>query len=450
MAAGDHDLRGDLQRALLSMGVLSTCARKAIEMGLKTRTVVSLLVVLLTIPGMAMAVNKGRLVGIVLDPEGNPVEGVKVIATCSEVSSFNETDTTDDKGAFKINFDYVGVVYTLAFSKDGYLPFTSNFTLAREGKKRESYVMHPGDATVESVVLDTTSEPAIEAYNAGVAAFNRTDYETAVAKLEEAVGHDPSLFNVWEALSRVKLSTEDYQGAVEAAEKAIELGATGEAVWRWRWQAYKLLGDEEKTVQALKDLKDAGLQAAEAQRLHNEAVALTRANDYEGAYALFKQALELDPNLSSALLGTALAALEIGRYGESLDATEALLESDPDNERAIRLRYNAALEVGDTDRIMDALVDLAKVEPEIARTNLLAMAFESYDANDMVESEKRFRKVLQVDPNHPHSHYLLALIYVNDERVEEAKYHLERFIALAPDDPEAPTATELLRYLNQS
>jgi tetratricopeptide (TPR) repeat protein len=399
---------------------------------------------------MAMAVNKGRLIGIVLDPEGNPVEGVKVIATCDEVSSFNETDTTDKKGAFKINFDYLGVVYALAFSKDGYLPFTSDHTLLSEGKSRETYVMHPGDAEVESVVLDTASEPAIEAYNAGVAAFNRKDYETAVAKLEEAVGHDPSLFTVWEALGQVKLSTGDYQGAVEAAEKAIELGATGEAVWRLRWQAYKPLGDKEKTLQALKDLEDAGLQAAEAQRLHNEAVALTRANDHEGAYALFEQALELDPNLTSALNGKALSALEIGRYNESLDATEALLELDPDNEQAIRVRYNTALKVGDTDRIMDALVDLAKVEPEIARNSLLAMAFDSYDANDMVESEKRFKKVLQVDPNHPHSHYLLALIYVNEERVEEAKPHLERFIALAPDDPEAPTATELLNYLNQS
>lgn len=432
------------------MGVLSTCARKAIKMGSKTRTIVWLLVVLLTIPGMAMAVNKARIIGMIYDPEGNPVEGVIVIATCNEVSSFKETDTTDKKGAFKINFDHIGVVYTLAFSKDGYLPFTSDHTLLSQGKSRETYVMHPGDATVQSVVLNTTSEPAIEAYNAGVAAFNRKDYETAVAKLEEAVGHDPSLFKVWEALSRVKLSTEDYQGTVEAAEKAIELGATGEAVWRWRWQAYKQLGDEEKTLQALKDLKDAGLQAAEAQRLHNEAVALMRANDYEGAYALFKQALELDPNLSSALLGVALSALEIGRYGESLDAAEALLKSDPDNEQAIRLRYNAALKLGDTDRIMDALVDLAKVEPEIARNNLLAMAFESYDANDMAEAEKRFRKVLQVDPGHPHSHYLLALIYVNEERVEEAKHHLEQFIALAPDDPEAPTATELLKYLNQS
>jgi tetratricopeptide (TPR) repeat protein len=399
---------------------------------------------------MAMAVNKGRVVGMVLDPEGNPIEGVNVIATCEEVSTFEDTDTTNAKGAFTINFDFIDVTYKLAFSKDGYLPFTAGLTLLRQGKMRETYIMHPGDATVQSVVLNTTSEPAIEAYNAGVAAFNRKDYETAVAKLEEAVGHDPSLFNVWEALSRAKLSKGDYQGAVEAAEKAIELGATGEAVWRLRWEAYKQLGDKEKTLQALKDLEDVGLQAAEAQRLHNEAVALTKTKDYEGAYALFKQALELDPNLTAALLGTALSALEIGRYGESLDATEALLESDPDNEQAIRLRYNAALELGDTDRIMDALVDLAKVEPEIARNSLLALAFDSYDANDMVEAEKRFKKVLQVDPGHAHSHYLLALIYVNEERIEEAKPHLEQFIALAPDDPEAPTATELLKYLNRS
>ena len=115
---------------------------------------------------------------------------------------------------------------------DGYLPFTASFALLREGKKRESYVMQPGDATVQSVVLNTTEETAIEAYNAGVAAFNRKDYETAVAKLEETVSHDPTLFSVWEALGQAKLSKGDYQGAVEAAAKALlRAGAASVEVW---------------------------------------------------------------------------------------------------------------------------------------------------------------------------------------------------------------------------
>ena len=30
-------------------------------------------------------------------------------------------------------------------------------------------------------------------------------------------------------------------------------------MYRWRWEAYKALGDEEKTIAALKDLEDAGI-----------------------------------------------------------------------------------------------------------------------------------------------------------------------------------------------
>jgi len=419
-------------------------------MHLKKSTIVWLLVILLTIPGLASAVKKGRLIGTVLDPEGEPIEGVNVIATCDEVSTFKETDTTNKKGIFKIDFDYVSVVYTLSFSKDGYLPFSADHTWQAEGTKRESYIMYPGKGLVQMVVLNTTSEAAIEAYNAGVAAFNRRDYATAVAKLEEAIGNDPALPDVWSALSRVKLSQEDYQGAVEAAEKAIELGATDEAVWRWRWEAYKELGDEEKAMEALKDLENAGIRAAEAQRLHNEAVALTRTNDNEGAYALFKQAYELDPNLTSALLGIALSAFETGRYPESLKAAESVLKTDPKNEKAIRVRYNAALKLGDTDKIIDALVSLATVEYEVARDGLLSLAFDAYDANDMVAAEKRFEKVLEVDPSQPHAHYLLALIFVNNGRNDEAKPHLERFLELAPEDPEAPSARELLQYISGS
>jgi hypothetical protein len=37
---------------------------------------------------------------------------------------------------------------------------------------------------------------------------------------------------------------------------------------------------------------------------------------------------------------------------------------------------------------------------------------------------------------------------VNDGATEEAKQHLERFLELAPDSPEAATARDLLDYLS--
>ena len=59
----------------------------------KTRTTAWLLVIILMASGSAFAIRKGRLVGKVIDPDGNPIEGVTVTATSKEVpGGFNVRD----------------------------------------------------------------------------------------------------------------------------------------------------------------------------------------------------------------------------------------------------------------------------------------------------------------------------------------------------------------------
>ncbi len=402
----------------------------------------------LLVPGLASAVKKGRLIGKVLDPEGNPVEGVTVVATCEEVSSFKEVETTDKKGVFKLDFSYLRVVYQLVFSKEGYLTFTSEQDWDLEGTGRDEFTMFPGTTTITEGPLASTSTQAIHAFNKGVEAYNEKDYSVAQAAFEEALEHDPEMNQAWAALSRIYGKQQQYQKSVEAAEKAIALGSTDEEVWRARWEAYRGLGDEEKATLALVDLEQAGLRAEEAKRIYNEGVALTKAGDQAGAFEKFEKALVVDPNLMRALIALATTGLEISRYAESVEAAKTILKADPHNEQALRIRYNAALNLGDEELIIDALVGIAAVEPVIARDSLLKLAFEAYDANDLPTAKSRFLKVLEVDQNHALSYYLLGLITVDEGANDEAIMYLGRFVELNPDDAEAQTARDLLEYLN--
>jgi regulator of sirC expression with transglutaminase-like and TPR domain len=93
-------------------------------------------------------------------------------------------------------------------------------------------------------------------------------------------------------------------------------------------------------------------------------------------------------------------------------------------------------------------VDLAPIEPAAAKQNLWLLAMSAYDANDMEAAERRFKNVLQVDPDNPQAHYLLGLIYLGRPDAKPAtRQHLERFLELAPDDPDAPAARDILQYL---
>ena len=416
----------------------------------KMRTIAWLLVVILMASGSAFAIRKGRLVGKVMDPDGNPIEGVTVTATSKEVKGFNVVEMTDHKGVFKIDFEVINVVYHYRFDKVGYQTLKAEQTWQKDGTAREDFIMHPGAApAVDGVAPTSTSSPAVTAFNAGAQAFEAKDYATAVTSFEEAIGHDPEFQRAWGALSVALIEEDRYQEAAEAAEKAIELGSTHEMVLRARWEAYRNLGDEAKAAEAQEALERSGRLAEEAKKVFNEAVALSKQDDYEGAFAKYQEASELDRNLQVALFGVATMGLKINRNEEALAAAESILEEDPDNRDAIRIRYNAALALGQEDRIIDALVSIAAVEPETARQGLWLLAIAVYDANDMDRAKLRFGKLLEVDPNHAMAHYYLGLIYVGEGANDEAKKHLERFVQLAPDDPEAPSARDLVKYLSQ-
>jgi tetratricopeptide (TPR) repeat protein len=410
-----------------------------------------LLIAMLLASTSAFAVRRGRIIGKVVDPDGNPIEGVTVTATSPDVPDFNEIRTTDKKGVFKVDFEEINVVYQYRFDKVGYVTFQAEQTWEKDGSARYEFVMQPGETSgLQGPAPLTSSSPAIAAFNAGVTAFDAGEFSTSVTHFEEAIGHDPEFRRAWGALSVALVELDRFQEAAEAAEKAIELGSSHEMVLRARWDAYRNLGDEAKTAEALAAMEHTGRMAEEAKKVFNEGVGFFKAGDYENAFLKYQEAAAMNPNLDVALLGVATTGLKIGRIDEVMAATDAMLEENPSNQDAIRIRYNAALETGKEDLILDALVDLAAVDPETALNGLWMLAMASYDANDMERAKERFDKVLAVNPDHARAHYYLGLTYVSEGVNDKAKAHLQRFVEITPEDPDAATASELIDFLGSS
>jgi Tfp pilus assembly protein PilF len=428
--------------------MLGLPAGKVVTMATEHRRIAWLLVLILTVPGLASA-RQGRLIGKVVDSEHRPIPGVTVTTTCAEIPDFRPVATTDDKGLFTVNFTRINLLYLYQLEKEGYVTLRVEQKWTLEGTERHEFKMVPAPAMKAAGPPPSTSNKAIAAFNAGAVALKGKDYATATAKFEEALSYDPYMRQAWATLSQVHVEQKRYREAAEAADKAVALGATDESVLRARWEAYRNLGDKAKAAQAQQDLEKSGRLTEEAKRIHNEGVALSKGGDDAGAFAKFQEALAIDPGFQPALLGLATAGLKIDKAAEAAAAAETLLKADPRNEPAIRVRYNAALKLGDKAKIFDSLVGLAAVDPAMARDSLFKLATATYNGDDAVNAKAMFGKLLELDPNQAQAHYYLGLLLMKEGAKAEAKSHLERFLALAPNDPNAGTAKDALKYLRE-
>jgi len=414
------------------------------------RTAAWLAVLLLAFPGLTSAARKGRLIGKVVDPEGQPIRGVRVTTTAAEIPELREVDTTDEKGLFKVDFPRLNIEYLYEMEKAGHVTIKISQNWTVEGTERHSFTMLPAQAPTLGELppaLQAVANPATLAFNAGARAFQSQDYDTALAKFQEATERDPSLRPAWVALSATHLEQRRYQQAAEAAEKAIALGATDEAVLKTRWEAYRQLGDEAKATKAREDLERTGHLGEEAKRIYNEGVALSRFKEDAAAFEKYQEALELDPNFEPALLGLAASGLALDRAPAAAAAAETLLKMNPENPEALKLRYNAALKLRDEAKLIEALLGLAAVDATTARDGLFTLANAAFDRDDMAKAKEGFGLVLKLDPSHARSHYSLGLVLMRQGAKQEAKAELERFLELAPNDPNAAMARDALKYL---
>jgi Tfp pilus assembly protein PilF len=434
----------------------------------KHRAAAGLVILWLAFPGLASAFRQGRLIGRVLDTKGKPVSGVRVTTTSPKLPDFKETAVTDEKGVFKVDFEKIDIVYVYELEKAGYVPLRVDQKWTVDGTDRHDFTLVPAEGqalgeiapapssaagssaapgAVAPPVAPAVASPAIEAFNAGVRAFKAKDYDTALAKLQEAVAQDPSLRQTWVALSATHMQQRHYQQAAEAAEKAIELGATDASVLETRWDAYRQLGDKDRAAKARAELERNARLGVQAKAVYNDGVSLEKFGDEERAFAKFQGALELDPNFEPALLALGASSLKLGRPAEAMAASETALKVNPVNAEALKLRYNAALKLKDEAKVVEALLGLAPVDATTARDGLFLLANAAFGRDDMKAAKDRLRHVIAIDPAHARSHYVMGLILMREGANREARTHMQRFLELAPGDPDAASAKEALALL---
>ncbi|MEO1368741.1 MAG: tetratricopeptide repeat protein [Acidobacteriota bacterium] len=375
------------------------------------------------------------LTGVVKNAAGEELKGVQVEALDAAGAAVASAET-DRKGEFEI--ELAAGTYKARFSGEGYTTFEADMEL-ESGMKQELAV----------TLLDEAAgrrNKAIEAYNAGAQAHRERNFETALAKFKESVELEPTLAPPFLALADVHLQRGEPAEAISAIEAFLELEPDDEQGKKLAFEAYRRAGETDKAEAMAAQLGNQDMSKDLAVGIYNEGAVASQAGDYETALAKFRQAVQMDPSLAQANAGIAALLYNQEDLEGALAAAQKAIAIEPENRQALRIQFLVYDGVGDYEKGMPAWEAYRALDEAGAVQLLYTRADMEFQAGEIDAARNALSKVLEVQPDFPRAHYTMGLTYTGTDPVK-AKEHLNKFIELAPDDPEVTTAKEILSYL---
>ncbi len=179
----------------------------------------------------------------------------------------------------------------------------------------------------------------------------------------------------------------------------------------------------------------------------NKGVAALNAEDLDTAEALFLAALDKDSTLDMAHAALARLYLKQENWADAAERAETAVAADVDVESMQQVLYASYSELGESDKAQAALTALEQADPEKASKNIFNQAADAYNNGDMDKAREGLERVLTADPNHAKANYMMGLVLISAGENARAKEVLQKFLDLAPNDPDAATAQEMIKYL---
>ena len=181
-------------------------------------------------------------------------------------------------------------------------------------------------------------------------------------------------------------------------------------------------------------------------KLYNQGSNALNSGDYDTAELFFTNALEKKADLVSAMGGLARIFAYRGDHVRAVEYAEKVVAEGEDVENMNQILYAGYNALGMEDKAEAALKALQATDMDKAGKNMFNKAADLFNSGQIPEAQVELEKLLAADPNHPEANYMLGICYAGSDPAR-AKAQFEKFLSLAPDHADAPTAREMLQYL---
>lgn len=412
-----------------------------------------LLIAMILVAVAAAEAQPARVVVTVLDADGEPIQGAQVKAENPSIG-FEDTKETGKRGRLKMAFMDPTVRYQLTITAEGYQGRKTVIKPAIGGTERFEYQLQklgqqaaaPAD-DADAPEVKRSYTPAQIVFNSGVESYQAGDLDTAKSKFLEALDMDPTLVSAHSALATIYLENEQYEEALASAQALAAAEPENPRGFRLVFEAQRGLGNDEAAEDALDKLGRLERGKDDALFLFNEGTEALKVGDLETGRERMESALKLKSDLEPAMKALAITYINLEEYELAAQMAESYLEAQPQDPTILKLRLDAYRALGNEEKMQEAFEAAAAVDPTVLVRAYVASAQAAFDAGNPAQAIADARAALEIDPDQPRAHFILGLSLVNQEQTDEAKVHLERFLELAPNDPEAETARSMLQYL---
>jgi tetratricopeptide (TPR) repeat protein len=292
---------------------------------------------------LALSQVTARRINIeIKDSSQQPLGNVQITLSSPERSDFHKVYETNKKGqaAFLLPFEIKNV--SVALDKEGYQSRQELVELAKARKSQEElhynldFILYRIDEqSPEQMAKNAASlQETLGFFERGIGLFNAGDFKGAIAEFEKAVDVKPDFLEGWQNLAAAHYRAEEYEKAIEAGSKALDLDPRAVQMIRLVSASYSKLGDEktaEEFQERLKNLPEANLSAEE---FYNLAVVAANGNRDAEAVEYFEKALSLKPGFGPAHYHLGLCHFRLNNLEKAEKELEAYLGLEPEGEFA--------------------------------------------------------------------------------------------------------------------
>ncbi len=241
-------------------------------------------------------------------------------------------------------------------------------------------------------------------------------------------------------------ATKDGKPLMTLPSVTVRFGGDAEANFDLKNAAAAGANDEERKKIAEEKAK------AEATKASFEAArAALVAKNYDEAIRLFKEAAEKDPTQHVIFANLADAYSQSKKYDDAAASYRKAIELKPD-ESAYQNNLGIVLgNAGKIDEATQALQKAAELNPAGAGQSYYNLGAVLTNRGRTKEAGDAFKKAIEYNPQMAQAYYQLGISYFGaQDTIPQAIPALQKFLELAPTDPNAEAAKQLLEAAKAS